>query len=501
MNSNKVAIYLTGIVLFVIQLTLIQIINAGTIDELKGSSGPKVFQAGAATSNITPPLGEGIIAGWTTPPSSIHAGGGLVGGVGDPAEHVNDELQARCLVLDDGETKLVFVVLDIRYTNRELIDEAKRLIHEETNIQKGHIMVSTTHTHSEAGTRADGLPFNNYQKFLIRRIADVVKVANNNLEPARIGWGKGSVPQHVFVRRWKMKPGTPLPNPFGGQDKVRMNPGRNPNLLEPAGKPDPEVSFISVQSTDGRPIALFANYSLHYVGGVPSGHISADYFGVFADRIQELLKADRQNPKFVGIMSNGTSGDVNNINFAAPAENYSSYEKIRIVAEDLAQEVMRVYKTILHHDWVRLQTAQEGLTLKVRKPDRQTIEHAEWVLSRPDTVTPGHSLEKYYAERILQMPGYADNVDIILQTFRIGDLGIAAIPFETFAETGLELKAKSPFNSSFNISLANGSFGYLPPPEQHELGGYETWLSISRVEIDASKKIVAKILELFGKLK
>jgi len=74
-----------------------------------------------------------------------------------------------------------------------------------------------------------------------------------------------------------MKPGTVNPNPFGGVDQVVMNPGvGTPNLLEPAGPTDPGVSFISVQSSAGRPIALLANYSLHYVGGVPANDISAD---------------------------------------------------------------------------------------------------------------------------------------------------------------------------------------------------------------------------------
>src|SRR5438552_15262718 len=53
-----------------------------------------IFLAGAATSNITPPLGSGIVGGF----------------VPFPATHVHDELHARCLVLDDGATKLVFVV-------------------------------------------------------------------------------------------------------------------------------------------------------------------------------------------------------------------------------------------------------------------------------------------------------------------------------------------------------------------------------------------------------
>ena len=493
MNRNKILIYFTGFVLFGLQLTCIQITNAS--NEIKDSGQEKIFQAGASTSNITPSLGDGIIGGWGLP----------------PATHIHDELNVRCLVLDDGETKLAFIIVDILALNRNLIDEAKRLIHQETKLPVENILIAATHTHSATTALGTGekrrdwsleKSFDKYQELIISRIADGVRVALNNLEPARIGWGTGSVPQHVFVRRWKMKPGTPIPNPFGGQDKVRMNPGHNPNLLEPAGEPDPEVSFISVKSKDGRPIALFANYSLHYVGGVPTGHISADYFGVFADRIQELLKADRQDPPFVGILSNGTSGDVNNNNYAIQASGtYQPFEKIEIVADGVAREVWRVYNKIHHHDWVSLRSAWEELTLQVRKPDSQMIKRAQWVLSRPDTITPVHPREDVYAERILQLLEWPDQIDIVIQSFRIGELGVAAIPFETFSEIGLELKEKSPFRHTFTISLANGYYRYLPTPEQHELGGYETWLGTSLSEFESSRKIVSKLLESFETLK
>lgn len=480
-----------------IVVLLVTVFNAGqtlSAQNKPAVMGTRIFRAGAATGNITPFLGGGIVGGWSAP----------------PATYIHDELHVRCLVLDDGETKLAFVVADNISLNRELIDEARKLIFSEINLPGANILISAIHTHSATSAQGEGdkrrgwnydQPFDDYQKLLIRRIADVVRIAIINLEPARIGWGAGLVPQHVNNRRWKMKPGTPLPNPFGGQDKVMMNPSvGNPNLLEPAGPVDPEVSFISVQSLQGRPIAVLGNYSLHYVGGVPTGHISADYFAMFADRLQELLQADRQSPPFVGIMSNGTCGDVNNINFRVPSQKYQPYEKMHIVADDVAKEVIRVYKTIQHHDWVQLKAAQDELTLKVRKPSSEMVARARMVLLRPDSVKPVHIHEKIYAERTLQMLEWPDKVDIILQTFRIGDLGVAAIPFETFAEIGLEIKTKSPFKPSFNIELANGSYGYLPTPEQHKLGGYETWLGTNRVEVNASDKIVAKLLQLFKKL-
>jgi hypothetical protein len=431
-------------------------------------------------------------------------------GTPPPATHVHDELHVRTLVLDDGEKILAFVISDNVGINREIFDEAKRLVQEETQIPKEHILMAATHTHSSISAGGDGekrrgwnqdQPLDDYQHFLARRMADGVRIALNNLEPAQIGWGVGNLPQHVFNRRWKMK--EKVLNPFGEMDQVQFNPGvTNPNKLEPAGPTDPQISFLSVQSTEGKPIAILANYSLHYVGGVPKDHISADYFGVFADKIQELLQADRQDPPFVGIMTNGTSGDVNNINFHGPAEKHPPYAKMKIVAHDAAEEVFKAYQEVQYENWVPLNAAQSELTLKVRKPSPQLLERSKKIRDQPATVQTEHRLEKTYANRVIQLQEeWPDQIQTIMQVFKIGDLGIAAIPFEVFTETGLEIKSKSPFSSTFTIELANGSYGYLPTPEQHQLGGYETWLSTNKVEKEASRKIVAEILNLFHQVK
>lgn len=122
------------------------------------------------------------------------------------------------------------------------------------------------------------------------------------------------------------------------------------------------------------------------------------------------------------------------------------------------------------------------------------------ILSRSDKIKPTHVHEKVYAQRSLNLLKWPDQIDIVLQTFRIGDLGIATTQFETISAIGLELKDKSPLQPSFTISLAHGYYGYLPTPEQHKLGGYETWLGTNNVEVDASRKTVSKLLDLFTKL-
>jgi hypothetical protein len=91
--------------------------------------------------------------------------------------------------------------------------------------------------------------------------------------------------------------------------------------------------------------------------------------------------------------------------------------------------------------------------------------------------------------------------ELKLQAIRIGELGIAAIPNEVFAITGLKIKAQSPFETTMNIDLANGSEGYIPPPEQHILGGYTTWPArTAGLEIQAEPRILAATLELLEKI-
>ena len=54
---------------------------------------------------------------------------------------------------------------------------------------------------------------------------------------------------------------------------------------------------------------------------------------------------------------------------------------------------------------------------------------------------------------------------------------------------------------ALSIRLKGYHVDDLPTPEQHELGGYETWLGTNRVEVHASRKIVAALLDLFGDLR
>lgn len=455
------------------------------------------FRAGAYAQNISP----------TTFPTPVN--GSMKG---NHAKGISDPMHARCLALHDGQRALVYVVVDACMIPRDICEEAKRLASQETGIPAAHMLISATHTHSASTLAAvfQSDPDPEYVKTVAPNIAAGIIQAVKNLEPAEFGWAFGSEPRHVFNRRWHMKEGQYYENPFGiTTDRARMNPGTvSPVVSVPTAPVDQDVAVMAVRAlADGRPLGLLANYSLHYVGGNPA--ISADYFGAFAREIGSLLGAgdDRYagKPAFVGIMSNGTSGNINNINYGSSLRyKRNPGEQINIVAGHVAEVAMGAYEAIRWEKDVTLDSEEVDVELGVRKGTAEDLAQArEWMATIPKDKDGQWSDKKaIYARETVLLADYPDTVPVKLQAHRIGSLSVAAIPCEVFVQIGLRLKQTTPFVRHFTISLANGYNGYLPTEADHAMGGYETWRARSSyLEVPASTVVTEKLEDMLGAMK
>lgn len=455
------------------------------------------FRAGAFAQDISP----------TKFPTPVN--GSMKGSF---AKGIHDPMQARCLALQDGKGALVFCIVDACMIPRDICEASKQIAAAKTGIPKEHILISATHTHSAATLASvfQSDPDPEYLKGVPALIAEGIIKAVANLEPAEFGWAFGSDPSQVFNRRWHVKESESYENPFSIMtDRVQMNPGVvSPKVSVPSGPVDQDVGILAVRSAaDKRPLGLLANYSLHYVGGNPA--ISADYFAAFANEMALRLKAgdERYNgkPAFVGIMSNGTSGNINNVNFGSPVRfKRSPGEQINLVAKSVADVAMGAYESIKWDATVSLDSVEEELSLKVRKANASELAQAKEILEKTPKDKDGQWSDRkaVYARESIQLADYPDEVPVKLQVHRINAISVAAIPCEVFVEIGLDLKKTSPFTRHFTISLANGYNGYLPTPEAHALGGYETWRARSSyLETQASVKISEKIKAMLGALK
>ena len=457
---------------------------ANTEPGQQGKEQAKVFRAGAFAVDITP-LEFPVLVN---------------GGVRERvANQVHDPLHARCLVLDDSTVQLAIVVVDSCMVPRSLTDEAKAMAAKDTGIPSERILISATHTHSAPslcgclGTDCD----ERYARWLPGKIAEGIRNARKNLQPARVGWAVGRDEKNVYCRRFLMKPGTALTNQYSDKrdDRAQMNPGHNnANAIRRTGPGDPDVTILSVQTRDGRPLALLGNYSTHYAG---SPALSADYFAVFASEIGRLIGVKGDQPRFVGIMSNGTSGDANCSDFKRTKRRKYDYFS---VGREVAQAAFEAYKTIKYYGWVPLEMCERRLVLAVRLPTKEEIAKAHEFMKTFADRKP-RNWEEVYARETVELSKMGPTRELKLQAIRIGDLGIAAIPCEVYGSTGLAIKAASPLETTMNISLANGCEGYIAPPEQHKLGGYTTWRArTSCLEELAEPKIKATVVGLLVKV-
>lgn len=417
------------------------------------------------------------------------------GFLADKADKVLDRLYARTVVLDDGSQTIAITVVDSCMMPRDMLDKAKADAARSTGIPVERMLISATHTHTAPSTMGTlGTPPDpDYVAMLPGLITESIVKAFRNLQPAKIGWTVVEDFDHTHTRRWIRRPDKMIKDPFGVVNvRANMHPGYlNPDVIGPSGPVDPALSLISIQSDSGKPLAVFANYSMHYFGTRP---VSADYFGMFSAKIAQKLGA-KDGDGFVGIMSQGTSGDQHWMDYGKAKTDIT----IQAYAEELAKRAFEALGQVKYQSDVPIAMAQATLKLTRRLPDAKRLEWARDMKAKMTKSVPKDVGEVYACEAIELDSN--PNRELILQAVSIGELALTAIPNEVYAITGLKLKAMSPFKTTVNIELANGAEGYIPPPEQHKLGGYTTWPArTAALEVMAEPKIVEGLLNLLEKV-
>ena len=443
------------------------------------------LQAGAAAVEISP---EKLPALWN---------GGFLQ---KSSNRVLDPLHARALVLSDNQETIAIVIVDSCMFPTTLCDEIKRIAMEKSGIPTDRILISATHTHSapSAMTMCLGCDQDEaYVNFVPERVAQAIATAHENLQPAKLGWAVVDGTDLTHCRRWITRSDRMGTDPFGRKTvRAMMHPGyQNSNYTSPAGPIDPWLSVLSVVSAnDATPICVMANLSMHYFGG---GGFSADYFGEVARLLEvRLAKLNgKRAPGFVGIMSQGTSGDLHWMDYSQPRREINRQQ----YASEVANRILAAWKSIAHSSHPSIAMAEKRLTIERRTPSKARLEWARPINAGRLDQSPRNQVEVYaqQADWIHHHP----TAEVVLQAIRIGQLGITAMPNEVYGITGLKLKRQSPLADTFNLELANGATGYIPPPEQHRLGGYTTWPArTAGLSEQAEPRIVETLLSLLEKI-
>ena len=402
-------------------------------------------------------------------------------------EGVHDDLYAKALVLEKDGAKAAMVALDLVHIPRPFVESARNLISKTTSVDGARVMISATHSHTgpEMGSRLRGVDpkteklAHDYWDELPRLIAQSVKQAEADLQPARVRAGLAHEDAVSFVRRYYMQDGT-----------VGWNPGkRNPKVVRPTGSIDPDLPVVLFETPKGAPLAAYVNFACHLdtVGGI---QFSADY----AYTISKEL-ADAKGRDLLTMFTIGTAGNINHIDVNSSEPQKGSVEAARI-GTILTGDVLKAVRHLEEVEPGKLQVASETVKLPLAKYEASDVAKAREVVAAYGKPNASPFYEQVKAFKILELEErHGAPIEAEVQVITLGDqFAWVGLPGEIFVEHGKAIKIGSPYPRTIIAELANGSINYVPDRKAYPQGAYE--VISARVGPGAGEMLVDTALRL-----
>ncbi len=403
---------------------LLQVLGAPAWAADKKSAADGTLMAGTAKVDIAPPDGEAIDI----------LGKKMRGG---------QPLYARVLVLQQGDTKVAIVSVDlIIFASPKVIEESK------AKWGVDHVLLSASHTHAapvpdgmvikpplgdwtrspkDPGAIIDwpGLSSDPWYAATEEKIIQAIGEATKTMFPARVAAGEGP-----FVSAY-MAHNRRLVHPDGRVEMMWDNPKRIPTTPI-----DPTVGFIRVEDLEGKPRAFLVHYACHPVGTMGAGFVSRDFPGATVDYIEEQL-----GPDCLGMFLQGASGDLDPYDMRLTGQY--QLDMVRGAGISLAKGALQMSKSV----------------------------------PSPSTDIAGSLKVEKSLLNIGNRDGKA-STDVGIATVVInGQVALVAIPGEPFVQHQLDLRGRSPMPNAFMLGLTYSGQGspfvvYLPTVKAAKEGGY-----------------------------
>lgn len=435
----------------------------------------RILYAGAARRVINPPLG------------TRKAGLRLFG---DPIQAIESDLTATALVLSNEDVRVVIIGTDLITMTPAEAAELRAGVAQALNIPSSHVLLNLSHNHGSPAlpeympdTPEQIALKERYKRDLARWLIEAAREANQNLQPARIGADWGECQIGVYRREFR-----------DGRDVLGEAPGH---------PIDPSVGVIRVDDLDGRPIATLFRYSCHPVTVGPRSLIaSTDFPGPARDVLEKNLGG-------LAIFLQGCGGNINpaggigyevdcrdtqkRVGMTLGAEALKVAANIRTDRQPGARRPLGNVPNILFTPWepvegdtcsylsaidqivplefIELPTLEEAEVIhnhwQQRLEERRQRNAQEWEIRFAE------KYEKWACGLVDAIKHGFPPCVAYIQALRVNDIVIVAINAEVFFETGLAIRAQSPFKDTFVLGYSNGLIAYLPRAEDYPPGGWK----------------------------
>ncbi|MFC1607482.1 neutral/alkaline non-lysosomal ceramidase N-terminal domain-containing protein [Candidatus Latescibacterota bacterium] len=410
------------------------------------------LHAGAARINITPTE--------PVPLAGFYARQTLFDGV-------HDDIYARAAVFESGGIAAVLVAVDTCVLPDCFCDDVIARISRECSIPTSSIILNASHTHSgpalyvPRGSKTLNafwlddhpweVPLKRYTEWLKECIVSVVGEAQQNLAPARIGFGKGE--SSIGINRRESD----------NDGHIRI--GENPD-----GIVDRELSVVRIDSYDGETVAVLFNLGVHGTC-MMTDQITGDWCGLAAWRIERGMSNDT-----VALYLSGTAGDVNPVGsvrktFGSPGGDADT------AAVLVAEKTMAVAGTIITHDSGEVR-AEHRIVSVPGKPYRGLIGY-----------DPAY-------EPLMNELSPVQDTQVRTSMIAVGDIVFVGCSGEMFSEIGRDIKSGSPYPITIVMGLCNGYSSYILPGHEADRGGYEYNASV--IAGDGGETVVENMIDLIN---
>ncbi len=418
-----------------------------------------MLKAGVAQFDISPKLGVQL-AGYPHCPRENTG--------------VHDSLHATVIFVDNGKQKYAMVSLDLLSIGKVMVNRIRGLF-------DYPISFTCTHTHCGpwasdplASEKEEGITENKeYLEFLEKSLIDAIKHAENNTFEAEIGTAIG---------------------------KCGKEQGVGGNRREKNGLQDETVNVLAVKEKGGKVKGIIVNYALH-----PT-YLHADNTLVTCDYPCYIKRYFyfAEPEAVVGFMQ-GTSGDQSS-RYHRVGQNFEEAARAGTI---LACEVDRVIKDMKFTDSPELVIKSfnvENLPTKTYPPVDvaekakieaenyyESVKNKDYITARNAELAMFGAQNNYYYSKMTDLK--SPELPLEVFTVKIDDTLIVMLQGELFVEIGLEIKALSPYKSTFVYEVSNGYLpGYVYTRQAGIEGGYE--VGTSTFDINAAEVLIDNIKEI-----
>lgn len=398
------------------------------------SAGEAKWKVGVATTDITPH--ESIwMAGYSA--RSQSAQGKMHG------------LRVKALVLDDSTGyRTVWVSSDILGFPRSMADRIKAEVSRALQVDKGQIVLNSSHTHSGPvlwDALQDIYPLQDGQQEKIDRysvwleqqvIATILKAASE-MEPVSLSAGTGVTRFQVNRRN----------NPVSTLKTV----------TELKGPADHAVSVITAKRRNGKVKAIMFSYACH-----PTVLDGLEWSGDFPGVAQ--IELEKSYPGAVALFFQGAAGDQNPLpRRTKPLAIQYGKELAAAVESVLQDNGMKVLPPVQRSAYKEVDLlfsktpTVADLEQMIRK-DRNRTYRSRWANRQKKRLMAGEQLETSYAYPV--------------QALTLGGQLVFSLGGEVVIEYAIGLKQRFG-TETFVLAYSNDVMGYIPSSKVLKEGGYE----------------------------